>query len=232
VIRRGGVAGNIAYAMGVLGQRPLLVGAVGPDFADYRADLERVGVDCTRVHVCDDVHTARFMCTTDQDMRQIASFYTGAMARACEISLAELAARPGGLDLVLIGANDPDALQIGAVVGEVGPDSADEQRPLAEYAHRVRDVSGHPAPPDHQVIDQEAERDPFQLVCHELVGEPAGKVHEVVGRDGSGHGDRHDGSPYRRMSGSAPLRDQYDNGRRQGVLPGAGRRQMSGRTLS
>src|SRR4051794_32076362 len=110
VIKRGGVAGNIAYALGVLGQAPVLVGAVGGDFAAYRADLERVGVDCSAVHVCDDVHTARFVCTTDDDMRQIASFYTGAMARAREISLAPLAARPGGLDLVLVGANDPEAM--------------------------------------------------------------------------------------------------------------------------
>jgi adenosine kinase len=110
VIKRGGVAGNIAYALGVLGQRPVLVGAVGPDFADYRAALELVGVDCTRVHVCDDVHTARFMCTTDADMRQIASFYTGAMARASEISLAGLVGGSGGPDLVLVGANDPGAM--------------------------------------------------------------------------------------------------------------------------
>jgi len=34
VIKRGGVAGNIAYALGVLGQSPVLVGAVGADFAD------------------------------------------------------------------------------------------------------------------------------------------------------------------------------------------------------
>ena len=110
VIRRGGVAGNIAYALGMLGQRPVLVGSVGPDFDPYRAELERVGVDCSRVHVCDDVHTARFMCTTDADMRQIASFYTGAMARASEISLLGLVGAPGGPDLVLIGANDPAAM--------------------------------------------------------------------------------------------------------------------------
>lgn len=110
VIKRGGVAGNIAYALGLLGQSPLLVGAVGADFADYRGRLEEVGVDCAGVHECDDVHTARFLCTTDDDMRQIASFYTGAMARAREISLAPLAAREPGLDLVLIGANDPEAM--------------------------------------------------------------------------------------------------------------------------
>ena len=110
VIKRGGVAGNIAYALGALGQAPLLVGAVGADFADYRGRLEEVGVDCSGVHECDDVHTARFLCTTDDDMRQIASFYTGAMARAREISLAPLAARASGLDMVLIGANDPEAM--------------------------------------------------------------------------------------------------------------------------
>jgi adenosine kinase len=86
VVRRGGVAGNVAYALGVLGQAPLLVGAVGKDFAEYRAWLERHGVDCAGVHVCDDVHTARFVCTTDDDMRQLASFYAGAMSRAREIA--------------------------------------------------------------------------------------------------------------------------------------------------
>lgn len=110
VIRRGGVAGNIAYALGVLGQAPLLVGAVGADFAEYRDWLERVGVDCSAVQVSDDLHTARFVCTTDNDLRQIASFYTGAMARAREISLAPLLARTERPDLVLIGANDPEAM--------------------------------------------------------------------------------------------------------------------------
>jgi adenosine kinase len=108
VIKRGGVAGNIAYALGVLGQSPLLVGAVGADFGEYRSWLERHGVDCSTVHVCEDVHTARFVCTTDDDMRQIASFYAGAMSRAREIDLAPLVDR--GLDLVLIGANDPAAM--------------------------------------------------------------------------------------------------------------------------
>ena len=110
VIRRGGVAGNIAYALGVLGQRPVLVGAVGADFADYRSWLERHGVDCTGVHVHTDVHTARFVCTTDDDMCQVASFYAGAMSRARDIELAPVAEAVGGIDLVLVGANDPEAM--------------------------------------------------------------------------------------------------------------------------
>lgn len=110
VVRRGGVASNIAFAMGVLGAGPVLVGAVGADFDDYRSWLERHGVDCAGVHVSETAHTARFVCTTDDDMCQIASFYTGAMAEARNIELTPIAHRVGGLDLVLVGPNDPDAM--------------------------------------------------------------------------------------------------------------------------
>ncbi|WP_067859027.1 carbohydrate kinase family protein [Nocardia shimofusensis] len=108
-IRRGGVGGNIAFAMGVLNRTPLLVGAVGADFAEYRAWLEKHGVDCSTVYISDRAHTARFVCTTDDDMAQIASFYPGAMSEARDISIAELA-ESHTLDLVLVGANDPEAM--------------------------------------------------------------------------------------------------------------------------
>src|SRR6476620_1383155 len=78
VVRRGGIAANIAFGMGQLGLRPALVGAVGADFdLDYRGWLERHHVDCTSVHVSELAHTARFVCTTDEDLNQIASFYAG-----------------------------------------------------------------------------------------------------------------------------------------------------------
>jgi adenosine kinase len=109
-IRRGGVAANIAYGMGCLGLRPILVGAVGPDFEDYRSWLDRHGVDTHSVHVSDVHHTARFLCTTDLDQNQIASFYTGAMSEARNIELGPVADRVGGLDLVLVSSNDPDAM--------------------------------------------------------------------------------------------------------------------------
>ncbi len=109
-IRRGGVAANICFGMGNLGQRPLLVAAVGEDFVDYRAWLERHGVDCESVLVSSDAHTARFTCTTDRDMAQIATFYPGAMTEARAIELRPVADRVGGLDLVLVGPNDPVAM--------------------------------------------------------------------------------------------------------------------------
>jgi adenosine kinase len=109
-IRRGGVAANISFGLGVLGLRPLLVGAVGQDFGPYRDWLSEHGVDCGGVRESVRHHTARFVCTTDLDGNQIASFYPGAMSEDAEIDLGPLATRVGGLDLVLIGASDPDAM--------------------------------------------------------------------------------------------------------------------------
>ncbi|HEU5144070.1 MAG TPA: carbohydrate kinase family protein [Dermatophilaceae bacterium] len=109
-VRRGGVAANIAFGMANLGQRPILVGAVGEDFTDYRSWLERHGVDCASVHYSDSQHTARFICTTDRDMAQIATFYAGAMTEARDIELGPVADRVGGLDLVVVGPNDPEAM--------------------------------------------------------------------------------------------------------------------------
>ncbi|HEX3782983.1 MAG TPA: carbohydrate kinase family protein [Pseudonocardiaceae bacterium] len=110
VVRRGGIGANIAFGMGVLGAHPVLVGAVGNDFADYRSWLERHGVDCTGVRVSETAQTARFVCTTDDDMCQIASFYTGAMAEARLIELTPVAEHVGGLDLVVISPDDPDGM--------------------------------------------------------------------------------------------------------------------------
>ncbi|MFE0880063.1 carbohydrate kinase family protein [Streptomyces smyrnaeus] len=109
-IRRGGVGANIAFGMGQLGVRPVLVGAAGEDFEEYRAWLERHGVDTESVHISEVAHTARFVCTTDADNNQIGSFYTGAMSEARNIELQHVADRVGRLDLVLIGADDPEGM--------------------------------------------------------------------------------------------------------------------------
>jgi adenosine kinase len=109
-IRRGGVAPNICFGLGQLGLRPVLVGAAGEDFGDYRSWLERHNVDCDHVHISDTRHTARFVCTTDTTMAQFASFYPGAMSEARQIELAPIVAKAGQPDYVLIGADDPDGM--------------------------------------------------------------------------------------------------------------------------
>jgi len=109
-IRRGGVAANIAFGLGCLGLRPLLVGSVGADFGDYRAWLTAHGVDTTAVRESLLQHTARFVSTSDRHGAHIGSFYTGAMAEDSGIELAPVVERAGGIDLVLIGPGDPEAM--------------------------------------------------------------------------------------------------------------------------
>jgi len=104
--RRGGCAPNIAYTLALLGERPLLMGTAGEDFGEYRAWLEAAGVDTRHVKQIPGKFTASFFCSTDRNNNQIASFYTGAMAHAGELSFREL--RDCGL--AIISPNDPDAM--------------------------------------------------------------------------------------------------------------------------
>lgn len=110
LIHRGGIGANVAFGMGLLGLRPVLVGAVGPDFADYRQWLDAHQVDTRNVHVSQNRHTARFLCTTDADNNQIASFYAGAMSEAREIDLAAILAAVGDVEITLICPDDPVAM--------------------------------------------------------------------------------------------------------------------------
>jgi len=110
VVHRGGVAGNMAYAIGVLGGDVALVGAAGQDFGDYRQWLQSAGVNTDTVLISESAYTARFVCTTDEAMAQIASFYPGAMSEARDISLADVVKQVGTPELVIVGANDPEAM--------------------------------------------------------------------------------------------------------------------------
>jgi adenosine kinase len=109
-IRRGGVAPNMCFGLSLLGLHPVLVGAAGEDFVEYRSWLERHGVNCSHVHISDTLHTARFVCTSDTSMAQIASFYAGAMREARLIELQPIVDRAGAPDFVLIGADDPEGM--------------------------------------------------------------------------------------------------------------------------
>ena len=109
-IHRGGIAANVAFGMARLGQRPMLVGSVGADFTDYRQWLESHHVDTRHVRVSERLHTARFLCTTDADNNQIASFYAGAMNEARHIDLGQILRSERDVGIVLICPDDPEAM--------------------------------------------------------------------------------------------------------------------------
>jgi len=104
--RRGGCAPNIAYTLALLGERPRLMATAGQDFGDYRRWLHAAGVDTSLVAEVPGKFTASFFCSTDIDNNQIASFYTGAMANAAELSFRTA----GDVRLAIISPNDPAAM--------------------------------------------------------------------------------------------------------------------------
>jgi len=104
--RRGGCAPNIAYTLALLGERPLLMATAGEDFGEYREWLQAAGIDTSLVKQVAGKFCASFFCSTDQHNNQIASFYTGAMANAGELSFRSV--RDCGL--AIISPNDPGAM--------------------------------------------------------------------------------------------------------------------------
>jgi adenosine kinase len=104
--RRGGCAPNIAYTLALLGERPYLMGTAGQDFPEYGEWLKAAGVDTSLVKLVPDKFTASFFCSTDTENNQIASFYTGAMANAGELSFRTVK----DARLVIISPNDPGAM--------------------------------------------------------------------------------------------------------------------------
>ena len=104
--RRGGCAPNIAYTLALLGERPVLMATAGQDFGEYRRWLDAAGIDTSLVANVPDKFTASFFCSTDSANNQIASFYTGAMAHAAELSFRTA----GTVGLAIISPNDPLAM--------------------------------------------------------------------------------------------------------------------------
>jgi adenosine kinase len=104
--RRGGCAPNIAYTLALLGERPLLMATAGEDFGEYGEWLTAAGVDTSLVKRVDGKFCASFFCSTDQHNNQIASFYTGAMANAGELSFRSVS----DCGLAIVSPNDPGAM--------------------------------------------------------------------------------------------------------------------------
>jgi adenosine kinase len=103
----GGVAGNIAYHLRLLGEEPLIVATAGSDFGPYAQWLERHGIRRDGIRVLDDLRTAQGFVTTDLDDNQIWAFYVGAMARAHE---APLPPPEQGLRLAIVSSDSREAM--------------------------------------------------------------------------------------------------------------------------
>lgn len=105
---RGGVAGNVAYTLALLGERPLVRASAGQDFGEYRSWMERVGIDHSGIAEIENEFTASCFINTDQDNNQLVAFYTGAMAQSRNLSLLDLGLT--SRDMVVISPTDPESM--------------------------------------------------------------------------------------------------------------------------
>ena len=110
--QRGGTAPNIAYNLALLGERPVVMGTVGEDFAEYRLWLEDQGIDTALIKPMPGEFTSSCFINTDLIDNQITAFYPGAMSQAHTLSFRD---QPHDVDLVVIAPNDPQAMQQYAV---------------------------------------------------------------------------------------------------------------------
>src|SRR3954464_13127611 len=110
--RRGGCGPNIAYTIALTGEKPYLMATAGQVFRDYKAGMDAVNIDTSLVNVIVGKFCSSFFCSTDQASNQIASFYTGAMANAGELSMRTVHGIKDSL--VIISPNDPEGMVLWA----------------------------------------------------------------------------------------------------------------------
>lgn len=106
-VNLGGTGGNIAYSLALLGEKPLLLGAVGDDFDVYEAALKKNGILLKYLKRVPGLLTAHATIMTDLEDNQIASFYPGANARAGESSVEAVTE---SIALAIIAPNDKKAM--------------------------------------------------------------------------------------------------------------------------
>jgi len=75
----GGTAGNIAYSLGLLNERPFIVATIGKDYHNYFGWLEKNNIPIEGIRIIHEEFTAGAYITTDMADNQITGFNPGAM---------------------------------------------------------------------------------------------------------------------------------------------------------
>ncbi|MBN8740905.1 MAG: carbohydrate kinase family protein [Lysobacterales bacterium 69-70] len=102
----GGVAGNIAYNLKLLGDDPVPMATVGQDFGPYHEHFVRCGIRLDQVKVIEDLYTAQAFITTDLDDNQITAFHPGAMMRSYENNVRDVE----GITFGIVGPDGREAM--------------------------------------------------------------------------------------------------------------------------
>src|SRR3989344_6411323 len=85
--QKGGTAGNIAYNLSLLSQKPSILSTAGNDFSEFEDFFKKNGVDTTAISIIKTEPTAQATIITDLSDNQITAFYPGAMKHTDNLSL-------------------------------------------------------------------------------------------------------------------------------------------------
>ena len=75
----GGTAGNIAYSLSLLGEKPRILATIGQDYHRYFEWLKQIGVPTADIRIVEEELTAGAYITSDTSSNQITGFNPGAM---------------------------------------------------------------------------------------------------------------------------------------------------------
>jgi adenosine kinase len=114
----GGTAGNIAYNLALLGEKPLILGCAGKDFAAYGRRLDELGLSLDGIRRVDDQFTAGAYITTDQSDNQITGFNPGAMRERCGFEFP--AKHDDGVLAIISPGNVADMVELPATFRQAG----------------------------------------------------------------------------------------------------------------
>ncbi len=88
-VKFGGTAGNIAYALALMGEKPIICATIGHDYHGYFDWLAKTGISTKNIKIIKEETTAGAYITTDQADNQITGFNPGAMKYAADLDLSD-----------------------------------------------------------------------------------------------------------------------------------------------
>lgn len=114
----GGTAGNIAYTLSLLNEKPAIIATIGKDYGSYFEWLQRNKIPVNGIKIIDKEFTASAYITTDKADNQITGFNPGAMKHQSEYNFDNIS-RQDSIALIAPG-NLNDMIEYASLYKEKG----------------------------------------------------------------------------------------------------------------
>jgi adenosine kinase len=139
----GGTAGNIAYALSLLGEHPVISGAIGHDYHRYFEWFAKNGIATDNIKIIENELTASAYITTDKADNQITGFHPGAMKYSAAMDFNKL--NPKETIIIVSPGNLADMLSYPAICKARGMDyifDPGQSLPMLEAGNLTQAIEG------------------------------------------------------------------------------------------